>query len=328
MKKIVWLLLLFIPFVAEAQRQTEYNRKGDEAMKLKDYQIAKFWYEEGVLDCDRYSIDQLASIWMAEESMRLSMEPVMNRCLTCLVEAATERKDTLAMKKLVVYYTEGIGTISSEPSAIYWKEQLGQYRRPFYPAVAPPEKKKREPMRFFAGYHTSFAAPYGIQLGAMNKNWGFYVRFRTNMSFHSDYQETCQNGENGKGVISAFPSDQYEFLREDGTPAPKDGSVKGVSSTYVVTAGCMIHVFSKAYLSLGVGYAERNVFYRYGVINPKHSEDYDVVGWAKNTDVSIQGIALDVDAHVAFTKHIYGSAGCTFLSFEKVTPNIGIGFVF
>lgn len=334
MKNIVLLVLFFIPFLATAQRQTEYNRKGDEAMKQMDYQIAKFWYEEGVLDCDRYSIDQLTSIWMADESMRISMEPVMNRCLTCLTEAATERKDTLAMNRLIVYYTEGIGTSPNESSATYWKEQLGQFRTPFYPRATVREKKPKDPMKFFAGYHASFVAPYGIQMGAMNETWGFYVRFRTNMSFDSDYQVECMNGEKGNGIIPEYEKDgiHYKFLKKDGTPVSPDQNenekVEGKSSTFIATAGFMIKAFPNTYISVGAGYVERNVFYRYGKINPNDSKSYDFVGWAKNTDASIQGVALDIDATVKFAKNFYGSVGCTFLKIEKVTPTIGIGYAF
>ncbi|MDR2918145.1 MAG: hypothetical protein LBV72_02115 [Tannerella sp.] len=335
MKNIILLMLLFIPFFAEAQRQTEYNRKGDEAMKQMDYQIAKFWYEEGVLDCDRYSIDQLTSIWMADESMRISMEPVMNRCLTCLTEAATERKDTLAMNKLIVYYTEGIGTSPNESSATYWKEQLGQFRTPFYQrATVVRERKPKDPMKFFAGYHLSFAAPYGVQMGAMNETWGFYVRFRTNMSFHSDSQVECINGDKGTGIIPEFVKDGtlYEFLKKDDTPVSqnpdKNEKVKGKSSSFIATAGFMLKAFPNTYISVGAGYVERNVFYRYGKINPTASEGFESYGWAKNTDVSIQGVALDVDATVKFAKNFYGSVGCTFLNIEKVTPTIGIGYTF
>lgn len=329
MKKILMLVLLSVPFFAIAQRQTEYNRKGDEAMKQMDYQIAKFWYEEGVLDCDRYSIDQLTTIWIADENMRASMEPVMNRCLTCLTEAATERKDTLAMNKLIIYYTEGIGIIPSESSATYWKEQLGQFRTPFYQRATVREKKTKDPMKFFAGYHASFVAPYGIQMGAMNNTWGFYVRFRTNMSFHSDYKVECEDGDDGTGTIPELTSGFYEFLNKDGTPLPnKDAKAKGKVSSYIITAGFMIKAFPNTYVSIGAGYVERNVFYRYREIDPVNSDRFDFIGWAKNTDASIQGVAFDVDATVKFTKNLYGSVGCTFLDMKKATPTIGIGFAF
>lgn len=327
MKKIL-LALLLIPFVAVAQRQTEYNRKGDEAMRRMDYPIAKFWYEEGVQNCDRYSIDQLTSIWMADQSMHVSMGPVMNKCLNCLAEAATERRDTLAMKKLIVYYQEGIGLTSNEASAVYWKEQLDQLRNPFYTTIVDVDRH-RDPMRFFMGYNASLVAPFGVQFGAMNENWGFYIRFRTNMSFQTSSQVECEDGEDGGGVIPEFDrlDKKYEFLKKDGTNAEEGEKIAGKSSTLIGTGGFIFRAFPSVYLSVGAGYVRRDVFYKYEEIDPYESKSSNI-GWAKNTEISIDGVALDVDATVKLAGRFYGTIGCTLLNFEKVTPGIGIGFIF
>jgi hypothetical protein len=329
MKKIL-LALLLIPFVVVAQRQTEYNRKGDEAMRQMDYPIAKFWYEEGVQNCDRYSIDQLTSIWMTDQSMHISMGPVMNKCLNCLAEAATERRDTLAMKKLIIYYQEGIGIVSNEASAVYWKEQLDQLRNPFFTIIGSNSNRPKDRMKFFMGYNASLVAPFGIQFGAMNENWGFYIRFQTNMSFQNDFQAKCVDGENGGGVIPEFDHDdkKYDFLKENGTKAEKDEKIKGKSTTLIGTAGFMFKAFPNVYLSVGAGYAKRDVFYRYGEIDPAESKIHTNIGWAKNTDISLDGVALDVGATVKFAGQFYGTLGCTFLNFKKVTSGIGIGFIF
>lgn len=53
------MICAVFPLGLLAQQRTEYNRKGDEAMKRLDYSDAKMWYEEGVSQCDAYSIDQL-----------------------------------------------------------------------------------------------------------------------------------------------------------------------------------------------------------------------------------------------------------------------------
>jgi len=327
MKKII-LVLLLIPFVAAAQRQTEYNRKGDEAMRRMDYPIAKFWYEEGVLNCDRYSIDQLTSIWMADPSMHVSMGPVMNKCLNCLTEAATERRDTLAMKKLIVYYQEGIGMSVNESSAVYWKEQLEQLRNPFYATIGR-VSRPRDRMKFFVGYTASMIAPFGLQFGAMNESWGFYIRFRSNMSFYTNKVE-CINGERNEGNIPEFENAKviYDFLNKNGTAAKQGEKIKSSSSTLIGTAGVMFKAFPGTYLSVGGGYVKRDVFYKYGKIGAQHSEGYEIVDWAKNTDESISGVALDIDATVKFSKHFYGNLGCSLLDFEKVTPSIGVGFIF
>lgn len=54
--KRLWILTLFValPMCLLAQQKTEYNRKGDEAMKRLDYSDARMWYEEGVVQCDPY----------------------------------------------------------------------------------------------------------------------------------------------------------------------------------------------------------------------------------------------------------------------------------
>ena len=78
------LFCLLFPMSLFAQQQTEYNRKGDEAMKRKDYQDAKIWYEEGVGYCDAYSIDKLTEIWLTNARMRPSMRSLLNKCLNCL----------------------------------------------------------------------------------------------------------------------------------------------------------------------------------------------------------------------------------------------------
>ena len=54
--KRLWILMIcaVFPLGLLAQQRTEYNRKGDEAMKRLDYSDAKMWYEEGVSQCDAY----------------------------------------------------------------------------------------------------------------------------------------------------------------------------------------------------------------------------------------------------------------------------------
>ena len=42
------MICAVFPLGLLAQQRTEYNRKGDEAMKRLDYSDAKMWYEEGV----------------------------------------------------------------------------------------------------------------------------------------------------------------------------------------------------------------------------------------------------------------------------------------
>lgn len=95
------MICAVFPLGLLAQQRTEYNRKGDEAMKRLDYSDAKMWYEEGVSQCDAYSIDQLTTIWLSNERMRPSMRSLMNKCLNCLTVKATE-DDPDAISKLII----------------------------------------------------------------------------------------------------------------------------------------------------------------------------------------------------------------------------------
>lgn len=93
-------------------------------MKRLDYSDARMWYEEGVVQCDPYSIKQLTSIWLANQRMRPSMHSLMNKCRACL-ELMANNEDTTAISQLIIYYTEGIGTSKTKlwpnPGKIVWK---------------------------------------------------------------------------------------------------------------------------------------------------------------------------------------------------------------
>jgi hypothetical protein len=317
----------------EAQRQTEYNRKGDEAMKRLDYQDAKLWYEEGVSYCDQYSINQLTSIWMADDSMRMSMRTVMNKCFDCLNESATA-KDTLAIKKLIVYYTEGIGTVKKEASANFWKVQLEQIRNQYTTGIRP-AKKTKNPMTFFIGYHSLLPiAPFGIQAGGTGKTAGWYVRFRSNLSFEP-FSAECRNGnpiseglddKKFEGEIPVFNDEykKYKFL-----PGKNKETAESKVNTFMASAGMLIKTFRNVYISAGVGYVNYEVLYKYGEID---SNTFTVIPgtekWAKNKDVSFQDVVVDLDVTFVIAKRLYGTVGGSALQFKYVYPSMGIGILF
>ena len=98
-----FLLLLFLiigPFNLSAQRLTEYNEKGNEALSRNDLADAKMWFEEGVTYCDSYSVEKLTTIWIENESVRSSMRSLMIKCFNCLTIQATDN-DTTAMTRLI-----------------------------------------------------------------------------------------------------------------------------------------------------------------------------------------------------------------------------------
>jgi hypothetical protein len=321
MKKVIlWNLLILLPFCVEAQRQTEYNRKGDEAMARKDYQDALMWYEEGVSYCDPYSINQLTAIWQMDEILHVSMEPVMNKCLNCLNSSAVS-KDSLAIKKLILFYTEGIGTSQNEVFVNYWREQLAQLRTPSYAGELFRPKKPKEKMKFFAGYSFSPVAPYGIQVGGVG-TIGWYLRARSNLSFsfQPDAPE-CETGTDGKGHIPSFDIDgeMYHFL-----PGTADLS-KGKESMLIGTVGMVFKVVPNVYLSAGIGYAKYDLIYEYEKINKATGESMpDTRGWTRHMD-SYEGVAVDLDVTGVFGKRFYGTVGCSALNFKYIYPSIGVG---
>jgi hypothetical protein len=312
---ILWSLLIFSFCCVQAQQQTEYNRKGDEAMRRKDYRDAKMWYEEGVSYCDPYSINQLTLIWVTDANMHSSMGPVMNKCLNCLNNMAISKKDTLAMKKLILFYTDGIGTAKDENSANSWHEMLMQLRNP-YPSVGP--KKSREKMKFFIGFSSlPPVAPYGIQIGGTSAV-GWYVRARTNMVF--PHNDTALNGEkieytNGRIPVFDAQDEMYRSLPEI------------QKSMWMGTGGLIFKVSPAVRLSAGAGYVQYEETHEYEKIDPITSLPGER-GRVINKDVSFRSVAIDADAMILLGKRFYGTVGCSVLNLKFIYPSAGIGIFF
>lgn len=306
MKKI-WILLVYIllPFCLVAQQQTSYNRKGDEAMKRQDYSDAKMWYEEGVSQCDPYSIKQLTTIWLKNKRMHPSMRSVMNKCLNCLNVKATEN-DTTAMSQLIVYYTEGIGTPKSDELATYWNERLATFRRLVEPGntYEVPEVPKQR-MRFFAGYSFSPTAPYGLTVGGVGRHLGWYVRFKTNMSF--------QNYEKDKSITDFTSNASYQYLEKK-------------ANTYAATGGLVVKCASWLYTSIGVGYGNHDLVYHFKTFDwNDYTNQKDV--WCKQNDYSFKGVSAELDFMVKIGP-AFVSAGCNTINFKYLDLNAGLGIFF
>lgn len=312
--KRLWILILLVIVLPEcllAQQRTEYNRKGDEAMKRQDYSDARMWYEEGISNCDSYSIDQLTAIWKTNKKMRASMRSLMTKCLNCLTVKATDN-DSTAVAQLIVYYNEGIGTPISDELASYWSDRLEELRKPVEPITYVPiqERKPREPMKFFAGYAFSIEAPYGLTVGGVGERFGWYARFRTNMSF-DDYTGECRGDR--------------ELL-----PPPDDFSVnftnKKKSNNIAASAGLVIKCAPWLYSSVGLGYGKRELLYEYITTDHFDSNNKNIF-WAKNIDYSYEGVVVDLDFMVKFGP-VFVSAGCNTLNFKYIDLNAGIGVFF
>lgn len=302
MKRLCVLIVFAIfPICVVAQQITEYNRKGDEAVKRRDYRDARLFYSEGVANCDAYSIDQLTKIWVSNSEMRASMYNVMNRCLQCL-QVEAERSDTTAISKLILYYTEGVGTQKNERLAAVWKKRLDNIKNP----IAVRTDKPKQKMDFFAGYAFSPLAPIGITVGGVAKHLGWYARFKTNASFQGFDEE----------FTGAKPDETTKYLYP----------VKKKANSLSVTAGLVAKCTPWLYASVGAGYANRNLLYLYSEKNDTGSEEIGQI-WYKKQDDSYSGFAAEIDFMVKF-KSIYVSAGCNTLSFDYIDLNAGIGVFF
>ena len=316
MKKLIILILLMLPFAVKAQRQTEYNQKGDEARARKDYQEAIFWYEQGVLDCNRYSIRQLTEIYKADESMHAAMRIVMSNSLRCLTEQA-QANDTTAIKQLIDFYIEGIGTVKNEDNATFWQGQLDRLRRP--PITEPPiPREPKDRMKFFAGYHASLIAPFGIQVGGMGKSIGWYVRFRSNLTF----QPTEYNAEIDKNhqwwKIAEF--DHNVFYKEVADNRKK---------TYLMgSAGIMIKTVTNLYISAGAGYWDHKYSREFVKVNDNETVIQGPSIWARDNTNSKNGITIDLDGTYIISGKFYGTLGVTLLDLKYVYPNAGVGIFF
>lgn len=310
MKKL-WIFILFVtvlPGYMMAQQLTEYNRKGDEAMKRQDYRKATMWYEEGVLQCDSYSIDQLTVIWKNNKKMRSSMRNLMSKCFDCLRDKATIENDTTAMSQLVQYYTVGIGTQANEERARSWNERLEAFRRP----MESPQKEKKPsvPMQFFIGYAFSIEAPYGLTVGGVGERLGWYARFRTNMSF-DNYTYECKGSD--------------EFINPPENNAVNFTNKKKVNC-FTASAGLVVKCTPWLYTSVGLGYGKRELLCEFNA-HDKNDINISNTYWAKNIDHSYEGVIADLDFMVKFGS-IFVSAGCNTLNFKYVDLNAGVGVFF
>ena len=311
-------LLLFTVFIVAAQSQAdEFRKKGDEAMKILEFRSAIMPYEEAVYNgCDMHSIGQLTWIWQYNDSLRTFMDYVMKQCLICLNDNA-RASDTTSMNLLVTYYTEGIGMDKNEVMAAMWSQQLEQIRNPYqvqtrYNGVKPPRDNVK--MQFFAGYSPNLLAPAGLTVGGVGSFVGWYLRFRTNLSFQDytkDYDDATETIIGGLNNGSSLPE--------------RLGGKK--TNMLIGTGGLIVVVNPTFYLSAGVGYCSREVLYQFqsiGIVDSNPEGEF----WAKRISKSFSGVALDMDGTFRIGKQIYGSIGISWLNLEYVYPNAGIGVFF
>ena len=316
-RNCIIFLLLFTVLVAAAQDSIDENiKKGDEAMKNLDYYIALMQFGEVInSQCNTHSIDQLKKIWIAQELLQTSMGDLMKKCLNCL-DTNAKSNDTISIKLLVDFYTEGIGTSKNEVMAEYWKERLTDIRNPNrvqYGQKGIDTPRGKAKMEFFAGYSANSLAPVGLTVGGVGRAVGWYLRFRTNLSFQG-YTEECDD----EGKI-------FGGLNNDRSLPERLGGKK--TNMLIGTGGIIVKVDPAFFLSAGVGYCSREELYRFqsiGVVDSNPEGDF----WAKRTSKSFSGVAFDLDGTFRIGKQFYGTVGVSLLNLEYVYPNAGIGLFF
>ena len=318
MKRInIIFLLCFTVFVAVGQDVNDNIIKGDEAMKNLDYISAKIYYEDVVFTyCDMYAIKQLTAIWLADETIRTSMINVMKVCFNCLENNAGKLRDTTSIQMLITYYTQGIGIKKNETMAESWRQRLDDIQNPYIATngqygIRP--SRKKEKTQFFAGYSASFYAPVGLTVGGIGRSVGWYLRFRSNLSFQ-DYTAVCDKA----GII-------LEGLDNGFHETTKDKK----ANTYIGTGGIMVKAAPSFFISAGAGYCSRDVLYKFKKIGATETEAEGEF-WAKCDDktTSISGVALDLDGSFGISKKCYGSIGFSVLNFKYLSANAGIGIFF
>lgn len=315
MKKhcLLLILLTLLPVQLFAQQLHDYNRQGDDAMKRKDYREARMWYEEGLLQCDMYSIEQLIHLWQIDEEQRPSMRSLAIKCQDCLNVKATEN-DSIAIKQLIIYYTKGVGGSKSDELVAYWEDRLDELRNPVLHVTQAKVSVPRDPMDFFIGYAFSSEMPYGLTFGGIRKNMGWYIQFKSNFSFQDHTYECKLNGEQSE-IVKPLSGKAYQVNAERSN---RTSSLAG-------TAGFIYKFNSWFNASVGAGYGERTLFSPFIITDKTSGEKEDI--WCKNQTYSYSGLLLEVHTSFQYDR-FFLSVGAHTMNFDYVDINAGIGLFF
>ena len=312
---IIIILLLITVFRTVGQDINEYIIKGDSALGRLDFNQAKAYYQEVIYlqYCDFHTIEQLTSIWIANESMRSDMTDLMKMCYDCLDNNARLR-DTANIKLRITYYKQGIGTNKSEIQAERLMQQLETIRNPNRTTNEQYKKeplRQKEKMQFFAGYSATLVAPAGLTVGGVGRYVGWFLRVRSNLSFQ-DFTEACDDAGNIRGLNNGFA---------------KPLGIKK-NNTFIGTGGIMVKVAPSFYIAAGAGYCSREALYKFERIGEPVAETINEF-WAKcDNKTSFTGVALDLDGTFGITNKIYGAVGLSVLNFMYISANAGIGVFF
>lgn len=308
MKKYwIFLLLNLVVITVNGQQvKTEYNKKGDDAMAAANYSDAKMWYEEGVANCDLYSINQITEIWKIAPDMRLSLRSLITRCYDCLTTRSSEN-DTIAIRTLILYHKEGIGIPQNKTLASYWTQRLSYLSKDadLTGLYDPGTNKVERTTTYFMGLNYSIEAPIGLTFGWVGQEWGGYMRVKSNLSFLSTEVEN-----NNQGFTPQI-EDIYEFDKKK-------------VNCHIGTVGVLRKWSDQISTSVGVGYGMRDLLWHYNIYaNDIKNRD----GWSKNTEASYKGVVAELDLVWSFNK-VFVSTGINTMNFKYVDINAGFGIYF
>jgi hypothetical protein len=311
-----------------AQADTDYNRKGDQALQRHDYMDARMWYSEGIEDCDKYSIRRLTTLWNNQASMRSSMHVLMSRCFECLGNQVLSG-DTDAMLSLSEYYKKGIGVEIDTIKSEFWeKRAMGLYIGGHYNGKTnatiidtikvidptPKNATKKEPFykdfEYFVSYSPSWLMPAGISFGILNDGkLGFYLDYRMNLDLTKSELE-CENG-----IIPGLDPNLYA----------KSEEATERWNHYMITTGVIFPVINNAFITLGAGYGRRDLYRRIPV-GTKLTEELSLILYRDIKD-SYQGVSMQLGGSYRY-KYLIFSGGINSISFKDLDGYVGLGYVF
>ena len=167
------------------------------------------------------------------------------------------------------------------------------------PKVEQPTPQKTVGSAFFvmanAAYSLAPQASFGLTVGSVKK-LGWYASLGSNFKFgKADYE--CDYEGNISGLSS-----EYSYSGQKST------------SRLGVTAGMAFRIYDPLYAYVGGGYGFRNVFWQ-----------LENGSWAKCTDDSYQGIAIDAGLMLHF-KGFGFSLGVQTIGVKYLEAKIGIGY--
>ena len=301
-----------------AQISVDYNTRGDQAFREKEYHTALSWYGEGLDSCDPYSIQKFVEIWMTQPAMREGMSPVMQICYDCLKLSAEAGKPE-AMASLRDFYAEGIGIEKDSVRASYWYREYGISRgilvdvsdiTDALSATKVPRKSLLSNRFYsFLAYTYTPTMPYGFTAGIYFDRIGGYVSYRT------DFKSTSAAYECNNIKVPAIEvmNPLYEFNRESW-------------QSRMITGGLLFPVIkNRLFVSIGGGYGKRD-YYREIISNEPFSTG-NKSEWCYNTEASYEGLTLETGG-VFIWKKLIVLGGVNSTQFKDLDVYIGLGLTF